>query len=136
MLGRGNRWWLSGKDWCAWNAVFGPRGTDGLPKPLWDPKTGAIDRSVAEHWQQYDLRLVLTRNWRAWAEAEGQDAHLRRRRGRLFPEQRRALLDAELKKVDPPFDGHIQFGPMAGHGYHPVDEFAEILARYEATRPK
>ena len=46
VLGRGNRWWLSGKDWCAWNAVFGPRGADGLPKPLWHPKTGAIDRSV------------------------------------------------------------------------------------------
>ena len=34
----------------------------------------------------------------------------------------------------PPFDGHIQFGPMAGHGYHPVNEFAEILSRYEATK--
>src|SRR5437660_4176116 len=64
VLGRGNRWWVSGKDWCAWNAVFGPRGSDGLPKPLWDGKTGAIDRSVTEHWQKYDLRLVLTRNWK------------------------------------------------------------------------
>ncbi len=33
VLGRGDRWELSGKDWCAWNAVFGPRGADGLPAP-------------------------------------------------------------------------------------------------------
>src|SRR5207237_8297802 len=63
VLGRANRWELSGKDWCAWNATFGPRGDDGLPKPLWDGKTGKIDRSVLEHWQQYDLRRGLQKNW-------------------------------------------------------------------------
>ncbi len=63
VLGRGNRWELSGKDWCRWNATYGPRGDDGLPKPLWDDKTGKIDRGVLEHWKQYDLRLVLEKNW-------------------------------------------------------------------------
>src|SRR5205823_12193393 len=67
VLGRGNRWWVSGKDWCAWNATFGPRGDDGLPKPLWHPKTGAIDRSVTEFWKQKDLRLVLESNWKSLA---------------------------------------------------------------------
>ena len=43
----GGRWELSGSDWCAWNAVFGPRGDDGLPKPLWDGKTG---RSIRTWW--------------------------------------------------------------------------------------
>src|SRR5437879_13139056 len=63
VLGRGDSWTTSGKDWCAWNATFGPRGADGRPKPLWEPKTGVIDRSVVEHWKQYDLRLVLQSNW-------------------------------------------------------------------------
>ena len=31
---------------------------------LWDGKTGAIDKSVFEHWEKYDLRLVLERNWK------------------------------------------------------------------------
>ena len=57
VLGRGGNWAVGGKDWCAWNATFGPRGADGLPKPLWNGRTGAIDRSVVEHWKQYDLRL-------------------------------------------------------------------------------
>lgn len=63
VLGRGGRWNIGGKDWSAWNATFGPRGDDGLPKPLWDPKTGKIDRSVTTHWEKYDLRLVVERNW-------------------------------------------------------------------------
>ena len=62
-LGLGGRWELSGKDWCAWNAVFGPRGDDGLPKPLWDGKTGKIDATVLDHWKKYDLRLRLQQDW-------------------------------------------------------------------------
>jgi hypothetical protein len=64
VLGRGSRWELSGRDWAAWNAVYGPRGADSLPVPLWDGKTGAIDKSVLKHWEKYDLRLVLERNWK------------------------------------------------------------------------
>src|SRR5262249_55163067 len=59
VLGLGNSWVTSGKDWCAWNATFGPRGADGRPKPLWEPKTGKIYRSVTDHWKKYDLRLVV-----------------------------------------------------------------------------
>jgi hypothetical protein len=64
VLGRGGRWELGGRDWGSWNAVYGPRGDDGLPKPLWDGKTGKVDRSVLEHWKSYDLRLTVERNWR------------------------------------------------------------------------
>ena len=130
VLGRGNRWWLSGKDWCAWNAVFGPRGPDGLPKPLWQPKTGEIDRSVTEHWQQYDLRLVLTRNWKTLGPKLKGKLHIFvGDADDYFLCNAVRLLDADLKRADPPFDGHIQFGPMQGHGYHPINEFAEIAAR-------
>ena len=73
-----------GRDWCCWNAVFGPRGADGLPKPLWDGATGQIDRTVLERWKQYDLRLVLEKTGRRCAPAQGQAAHLGRRSGRLL----------------------------------------------------
>jgi hypothetical protein len=63
VLGRGGKWQLSGRDWASWNAVHGPRGKGGLPVPLWDGKTGAIDKVVAEHWKKYDLKLVLEKNW-------------------------------------------------------------------------
>ncbi len=59
VLGRGDSWAMSGGQWGAWNATYGPRGADGLPVPLWDPKTGELNRSVVEHWKKYDLRLHL-----------------------------------------------------------------------------
>jgi S-formylglutathione hydrolase FrmB len=137
VLGRGNRWWLSGKDWCAWNAVFGPRGADGFPKPLWHGKTGVIDRSVTEHWQRYDLRLVLTRNWATLGPKLKGKLHIYAGDADdYFLNNAVRLLAADLRKATPPFDGHIEFGPMAGHGFHPADELTEIMARYEATRPK
>lgn len=64
VLGRGNRWELGGLDWASWNAAYGPRGVDGLPKPLWDGETGIIDKSVLKHWENSDLRLVTERNWK------------------------------------------------------------------------
>lgn len=64
VLGRGNRWELGGLDWGSWNATYGPRGSDGLPKPLWDGETGTIDKSVVKHWEKADLRLVTERNWK------------------------------------------------------------------------
>ena len=47
VLGRGDSWTLSGGQWGAWNATYGARGPDGLPVPLWDPKTGKINRKAA-----------------------------------------------------------------------------------------
>ena len=54
---------MSGRDWGAWNAVFGPRGDDGLPKPLWNGATGQIDEDVLDHWRRYDLRARMEQDW-------------------------------------------------------------------------
>src|SRR5208283_4208884 len=63
VLGRGDSWTMSGGQWGAWNAAYGPRGDDGRPVPLWDPRTGVINRAAAAHWKAYDLRRVLEQNW-------------------------------------------------------------------------
>jgi hypothetical protein len=48
-----------------WQAVFSPVGSDGYPKPIWDPVTGAIDHDVANYWKEhYDLRYILQRDWK------------------------------------------------------------------------
>ena len=47
----------------SFEAVFGPRGADGKPKPLWDRATGTIDAAVAEAWKQYDIRLIVEKSW-------------------------------------------------------------------------
>jgi S-formylglutathione hydrolase FrmB len=47
----------------SFEAVFSPRDAGGQPRLLWDRQTGAIDTDVAKTWEQYDIRLVLERNW-------------------------------------------------------------------------
>ncbi len=54
----------SGEQLDIWSAVFGPLGKDGYFKPLFDKRTGEIDRSVAEYWREnYDLLHHLKQNW-------------------------------------------------------------------------
>jgi len=54
----------SGGQWAIWEAVFGPVGPDGYPKPIWDKMTGEIDNEVAQYWKEhYDLRYYLEKNW-------------------------------------------------------------------------
>lgn len=55
----------SGDQWDVWQAVFGPVGADGYPKPIWDRRTGAIDPEVAAYWREnYDLGHILRRDWK------------------------------------------------------------------------
>jgi hypothetical protein len=123
VLGRGDRWELSGKDWASWNAVFGPRGDDGLPKPLWDGKTGKIDRSVVEHWKKYDLRLILEQNWKTLAPKLRGKLHIWvGEADEYFLNNAVHLLDDFLSKADPPYEGKITFGPRAGHSYRALSE--------------
>ncbi len=51
----------SGQQFEAWEAVYGPVGVDGYPKPLWDKATGKIDPAVATYMRDhgYDLRYYL-----------------------------------------------------------------------------
>lgn len=55
----------SGDQWDIWQAVYSPAGADGYPKPIWDKKTGVIDRSVANYWKEnFDLMHILKRDWK------------------------------------------------------------------------
>jgi hypothetical protein len=47
--------------------VFSPRGADGLPRRLFDRRTGAIDAEVAHAWSRYDIRRVVEERWEALA---------------------------------------------------------------------
>jgi len=56
----------SGGQWDGWQAAWSPVGADGYPKPLWDKRTGKIDKAVAEEMRAkgYDLRDYVERNWK------------------------------------------------------------------------
>jgi S-formylglutathione hydrolase FrmB len=47
----------------SFEAVFSPLGPDGQPLRMYDRATGTVDPAVAKAWENYDIRLVLERNW-------------------------------------------------------------------------
>ena len=126
-LGEGDSWTLSGQQWGAWNATYGPRGSDGRPVPLWHAKTGVINESAISHWKRYDLRLVLEQNWKILGS---------RLRGKLHISVGEAdsyylnnavhMLDEFLKKADPPADARIAYGRGRGHCWNSLSE-AEMM---------
>ena len=118
LLGDGNSYALSGEQWGAWNAVFGPRGASGLPVPLWDPQTGKIDHRVAEHWKRYDLRLVLEQHWPTLGPKLRGKLHITAGEAdAYFLNNAVHLLDYFLAQADPPFTGSIIYGAGEGHGW-------------------
>ncbi len=138
VLGRGNNWALSGKDWCAWNAVFGPRGADGLPRPIWDGKTGKIDKGVLDHWQKYDLRLVMQKDWRVMGPKLRGKLHVWvGEADEYFLNNAVHLLEGFLQDAKPAHGGKIAFGSREGHNWRGLTEkemMVEMAAAIERGR--
>jgi len=127
VLGSSNNYLTSGGQICAHTALYSPKGADGLPVPLIDPFTGAIDHSVAEQWEKYDLRLYCKENW----ESLGPELQ-----GKIFIWMgdmdhfylniaTRAFADFISQTENPKSDAEIVFTPMAGHCSHYSDR--EVL---------
>ncbi len=54
----------SGDQMDIFMSVFGPVGSDGYPRLLYDKWTGVIDKSVVDFWRDnYDLNHILQRDW-------------------------------------------------------------------------
>jgi len=123
LLGRGDSWAMSGGQWGAWNATYGPRGDDGKPVPLWDPKSGTIDPKAAEHWKAYDLRMILERDWKTLGpKLRGKIHVFVGEADDFFLNNAVHRLDDFLKTADPKFEGVIRYGPGQGHCWSPLDE--------------
>jgi hypothetical protein len=140
VIGRGGRWWLSGRDWASWNATFGPRGKDGLPMPLWDGETGRIDRRVLDHWRKYDLRHHLEANWKELApKLHGKLRVYVGDADEYFLNNAVERLKVFLDAARPPFGGKVVFRRREGHNWRALTE-KELLAEMDrvvrAGRPK
>lgn len=140
VLGAGDSYTMSGGQWGAWNATYSPRGADGRPAPIWDPRTGVIDRAVAEHWKRYDLRLILERDWATLGP---------KLRGKLhvwvgdadnyFLDGGVRHLDEFLKRAQPPADARIEFASQQRHGWEPrtwTEKLREMQAALEAHQAR
>lgn len=114
---RTNDYRISGGQFGAYNAVFGPKGKDGLPTLMFDPVTGKIDHAIAKKWEKYDLKKVLEKNWstlgpklqgKIWIWMGDMDG--------LYSNVATRFLKAFLDKTENPIsDAKILFSPMEGH---------------------
>ena len=132
LLGQGDNWAMSGGQWGAWNATYGPKGADGRPVPLWDPKTGKIDRAVVDHWKKYDLRMILERDWAALAPKLSGKLHIYvGEADDYFLNNAVHHLDNFLSKATPPFVGEIRYGAGQGHCWCEIgeDEMMKRMAK-------
>lgn len=116
MLGHGDSWTMSGGQWGAWNATFGPRDAAGRPVALWDPKTGVLDRSVTEYWKQYDIRRVLEANWTTLGPKLQGKIHVAvGDADDYFLNNAARMLEAFFQKAQPHYQGRMLFAPLQGH---------------------
>jgi enterochelin esterase-like enzyme len=117
VLGYSNTYVTSGGQFGAHAALYSPKGENGLPVPLFDPETGAIDHDVAEHWKKYDLKMIVEENWdefgpklqgKIWIWMGDMDNFILNPATRAFNEF--------LKYTEnPKSDAEIIFSPMQGH---------------------
>jgi S-formylglutathione hydrolase FrmB len=139
VLGAGDSWTMSGQQWGAWNATYGPRGSDGRPVSLWDAKTGVINKAVVDHWRKYDLRLILQQNWKTLGPKLRGKIHISvGEADDYYLNNAVHLLDDFLKEVDPPAEARITYGPGRGHCWSNVSEaekMKEMAVAVERANP-
>jgi hypothetical protein len=110
----------SGRDWNNWQAVYGPVGEDGYPRPIWDPVTGVIDHDVAAYWRDhYDLKYILQRDWKTLGPKLVGKIHIVvGTRDTFYLDNAVRLLQKFLESTnDPYYAGSIKYGPHQPHGY-------------------
>ncbi len=143
----------SGEQFDIWQAVYGPVGDDGYPKPIFDKVTGEIDHSVADYWREhYDLTAILERDWATLGPKLEGKIHIY-----VGSDDTYFLNDAVYRMEDflksttnPPYGGEVTYGPRAEHCWngdptlpnaysrlhYNTQYLPKILERIEKTAPK
>jgi hypothetical protein len=107
----------SGGQWDIWQAVYGPAGGDGYPRPIWDKRTGKIDPAVAAYWRQhYDLGAILRRDWSTLGPKLRGKLHIFvGEADNYYLNDAVYLVEEFLKRADPPADAEVDYEPRAEH---------------------
>jgi hypothetical protein len=123
----------------AWEAVYGPVGDDGYPRPLWNKLTGEIDHEVARYMRDhgYDLRSYLETHWPTTGPKLLGKLHLYcGDMDNYYLNLGVYLLEDFLKKTKDPHDsGSFEYGrPMKGHGWRPMtgSDLVKMMADHVA----
>ena len=110
-----------GEQMHSFDAVFGPRGTDGNPISICDPVTGELNKEVFEHWKNYDISLYLRDHWNTLEKVlKGKIRVSVGNDDNFLLNWAVHLLDGEMKKLDTGFE----------FAYYPGDHFTLGTTEY------
>lgn len=126
-----------GGQFASFEAVFGPKGPDGQPMPLFDRETGRIDPLVAEAWEKYNISQLLRANWKTLGPKLKGKLHIIVGTADTFHlDEGVRLLEAELKKLRS--DAKIKYVEGKDHFNLYRDGLNERIASeiYAVARPK
>jgi len=142
----------SGGQYDIWQAVFGPVGPDGYPKPIFDKRSGVIDHSVADYWRDhFDLTHIIERDWGTLAPKLQGKIHIYVGSGdNYFLTDSVYFAQEKLDTLSPPYGGSVTYGDRAEHCWNGDPKLANaysrlhydfqylplILERIKATAPK
>lgn len=125
----------SGEQLDIWSAVFGPVGKDGYFEPLFDKRTGAMNRTVAEYWREhYDLLEYLKRNWRTLGPKLVDKVHVYTgTMDNFFLNNSTKELETWMKTTENPhYEGFFLYGDGKGHCWQGPESTPERLKQMAA----
>lgn len=131
----------SGGQWDIWEATYGPVGADGYPQPIWNKKTGEIDKKVAGYWKQhYDLRNIVETNWTTLGLKIANKLNIYvGDADSYYLNMGVHKFDEFIRKADDPkWTGEILFQPMAPHCWGPrgAELTQKMVAQIETYAPR
>ncbi|MEZ5417054.1 MAG: alpha/beta hydrolase-fold protein [Vicinamibacterales bacterium] len=125
----------SGEQLDIWSAVFGPVGKDGYFEPLFDKRTGVINREVADYWREhYDLLEYLKRNWATVGPKLVDKIHVYTGTAdNFFLNNSTKELELWMKTTENPhYEGFFLYGDGKGHCWQGPETTAERLKQMAA----
>ena len=122
----------SGDQWDIWQAVYSPADIDGYPKPIWDKKTGIIDKEVANYWREnYDLSYIMKRDWnKIGKDLEGKINIYCGDMDNYYLNNAVVLTEEFLETTtNPYYNGEVDYGNMAEHCWNGDQENPNEISR-------
>ncbi len=121
----------SGDQYDIWQAVYSPMGSDGYPKPIWDKRTGKIDREVANYWKEhYDLRHILERDWdNLGPRLKGKINIYVGDMDNYYLNNAVYLMEDFLESTRPYYAGEVDYGDRAEHCWNGDQENPNHISR-------
>ncbi|WP_394763346.1 hypothetical protein [Phenylobacterium sp.] len=108
----------SGGQYDIWQAVYGPKGADGYPQPIWNKLTGEIDPKVAAYWREHaDLTYIIQRDWKTLGPKLAGKLHIYVGRGDTYFLNNAVYFaqDTLESLKDPAWGGEVAYGAKDEH---------------------